>query len=105
NLDRATNLIFRAIFKVGSPEFMVGKSDQVWKKYYSTGHMEVPYASKGKASVRLLQFPEMTPNYNLVILHAVEAVIVKAGGKITRREITRDIHRGDDHCEYTYEWI
>jgi hypothetical protein len=104
NLDRATNLIFRAIFKVGSPEFMVGKSDQVWRKYYSSGSMKVPYATMGGASVRLFDFPEMTPNYNRVILHAVASVIVKAGGRITRQEISHDIHRGDDFCEYTYEW-
>ncbi|HMJ55936.1 MAG TPA: hypothetical protein VK540_27890 [Polyangiaceae bacterium] len=104
NLDRATNLIFKAIFKVGSPEFMVGKSDQVWKKYYSTGSMRVREAARGSAVVQLLDFPEMTQNYNKVVLYAIEAVIVKAGGRITELAVTRDIHRGDDMCEYSYRW-
>jgi hypothetical protein len=104
NLDRATSLIFRAIFKMGSPEFMVSKSDQVWKKYYSSGSMHVPEASKGAAVVQLFDFPEITPNYNRVVLHGIEAVIVKAGGRIKRQEITRDIHRGDSFCEYTFAW-
>ena len=68
NLDRATNLIFRAIFKVGSPEFMVSKSDQVWKKYYSTGRMTVDEVSRGQASVQLHDFPEITRNYTRVVL-------------------------------------
>jgi hypothetical protein len=104
NLDRATNLIFRAIFKIGSPEFMVSKSDQVWKKYYSTGRMTVENASKGKASVRLYDFPEITRNYTRVVLHAIEATIVKAGGRPTSREVTRDIHAGDEYTEFSYTW-
>jgi hypothetical protein len=105
NLDRATNLIFRAIFKVGSPEFMVSKSDQVWNKYYSTGTMRVAHASKGSAVIQLFDFPEITHNYNRVILHGIEAVIVKAGGRIKREEIARSIHLGDECCEYTFAWF
>jgi hypothetical protein len=104
NLDRATNLIFRAIFKIGSPEFMVSKSDQVWKKYYSTGRMTVESASRGKACVRLHDFPEITKNYTRVVLYAIEATIAKAGGKTTLREVTRDIHAGHEFTEFTYAW-
>jgi len=104
NLDRATNLIFRAIFKVGSPEFMLSKADQVWKKYYSSGRMTVQHATRGSGCVRLHDFPELTRTYNRVILYAVEATIVKAGGRITQREITRDITAGDEYCEYNYTW-
>jgi hypothetical protein len=103
NLDRATNLIFKAIFKIGSPEFMVSKSDQVWLKYYSTGRMEAE-CSKGRAIVRLLDFPEMTHNYNRVVMFAIAATITKEGGKITTQEIVRDIQTGSDWGEYRYEW-
>jgi Protein kinase domain len=104
NLDSATTLIFRAIFKTGSPEFMVSRSKQVWKKYYSSGQMRVVYAEKGKASVQLVDFPEMTSNYNRGVLYGIGFVIVKAGGHITRQEITRNTCRGDELNEYTYTW-
>ena len=104
NLDRATNLIFRAIFKVGSPEFMVGKSDQVWKKYYSTGYMTVEKAVRGNAVVRLHEFPDITPNYTRVVLFAIESVIVKAGGRTSSREVTRNLAAGDPYTEFTYAW-
>jgi hypothetical protein len=104
NLDRATNLIFRAIFKIGSPEFMVSKADQVWKKYYSTGRMAVDSVSKGKASVRLYEFPEITRNYTRVVLYAIEATIIKAGGRTSYREVTRDLHTGDAFTEFSYAW-
>src|SRR6187399_259700 len=104
NLDRATNLIFRAIFKVGSPEFMIGKSDQVWKKYYSTGRMAVDSVAKGAASVQLFDFPEITRNYTRVVLYAIEATIIKAGGRTHRCDVTRDIHAGDDFTEFSYAW-
>lgn len=104
NLDRATNLIFRAIFKIGSPEFMVGKSDQVWKKYYSTGRMTVANLAEGRASVQLHDFPEITRNYTRVVLYAIEATIRKAGGSTLRCEVTRDIHAGDHFTEFSYAW-
>lgn len=104
NLDRATNLIFRAIFKIGSPEFMIGKSDQVWKKYYSTGRMAVGKLAKGEASVRLFDFPDITRNYTRVVLYAIEATILKAGGRTRRCDVTRDIHAGDDFTEFSYTW-
>jgi len=104
NLDRATNLIFRAIFKVGSPEFMLGKSDQVWKKYYSTGRMAVDKLAKGQASVQLYDFPEITRNYTRVVLYAIEATIIKAGGRTNRCDVTRDIHAGDPFTEFSYTW-
>jgi len=104
NLDRATNLIFRAIFKMGSPEFMLGKSDQVWKKYYSTGRMAVDCLEKGKASVQLHDFPEITRNYTRVVLYAIEATIIKAGGRTHRCDVTKDIHAGDDCTEFSYTW-
>jgi hypothetical protein len=104
NLDRATNLIFRAIFKMGSPEFMVGKSDQVWKKYYSTGRMVVEDSSPTKARVRLYDFPDITQTYSKVVMYAIEAVIVKAGGRTTYRQITHDVNAGDDFCEFSYAW-
>ena len=104
NLDRATNLIFRAIFKIGSPEFMVSKSDQVWKKYYSTGRMTVDSVAKGQASVRLYDFPEITRHYTRVVLFAIEATIIKAGGRPSRCEVTHDIHSGDEFTEFSYTW-
>ena len=104
NLDRATNLIFRAIFKIGSPEFMIGKSDQVWKKYYSTGRMTIDRIAKGQASVQLHDFPEITRNYTRVVLYAIEATILKAGGHTRRCEVTRDIHNGADFTEFSYAW-
>jgi len=104
NLDRATNLIFRAIFKVGSPEFMIGKSDQVWKKYYSSGRMTVDKLAKGQASVQLHDFPEITRNYTRVVLYAIEATIIKAGGRTNRCDVTRDIHAGDAFTEFSYSW-
>ena len=104
NLDRATNLIFRAIFKIGSPEFMVSKSDQVWKKYYSTGRMTVDKVAKGQASVQLFDFPEITRNYTRVVLYAIEATIIKAGGRTHRCDVTKDIHAGDEFTEFSYTW-
>jgi hypothetical protein len=104
NLDRATNLIFRAIFKIGSPEFMIGKSDQVWKKYYSTGRMAVHHVAKHEASVRLYEFPEITRNYTRAVLYAIEATIIKAGGRTARCEVTHDLCAGDEFTEFSYAW-
>jgi hypothetical protein len=104
NLNQATRGIFRAVFKLGSPEFMIARSDQVWRKFYSTGQMTTRLLTQKEAVVRLEYVPDMTTNYSLVVLHSLESVIVKAGGRITVCETTSDLGRGDKYSEYHYCW-
>jgi hypothetical protein len=89
---------------LGSPEFMVSKSDQVWEKYYSKGRMQVSNASRGHATVQLIDFPEITPTYSRVVQYAIEAVIEKAGGKLTRSEINLSPGNGGRVYEFSYAW-
>ena len=104
NLNHATKGIFRAIFKLGSPEFMLARSDQVWRKFYSTGRMSTQLVTRKEAVIRLEWVPDMTSNYSTAILHSLEAVIVKAGGRMTVAETTSDLGRGDKYSEFHYCW-
>jgi hypothetical protein len=104
NLNHATRGIFRAIFKIGSPEFMMSRADQVWRKYYSTGRMTSPLVTRREAVIRLEGVPGMTPSYSVAVMHSLEAVVVKAGGRISVAEITSDMTRGDKITEYHFCW-
>jgi hypothetical protein len=104
NLNYSTRGIFRAIFKIGSPEFMLSRADQVWRKYYSTGQMTSPLVTRNEASIRLEWVPDMTPNYSIAVMHSLEAVIVKAGGRVSMAEMTSDLARGDKFSEYHFRW-
>jgi hypothetical protein len=104
NLDVATRGIFRAIFKLGSPEFMMKRSDQVWKKYYSRGRMMTTHATSKEAVVCLDDVPDITRLWSVTVLYSMEAVIVKAGGRNVVSEITKDIARGDACTEFKYRW-
>jgi hypothetical protein len=66
--------------------------------------MTIGNVSRGQASVQLWDFPEITRNYTRVVLYAIEATILKAGGRTRRCEVTRDIHNGDDFTEFSYAW-
>jgi len=103
SLDYATNVVFRAIFKLGSPEFMVARSDQVWRKYYSRGRMTCT-ASKGHATVELHSFPSLRLNYDRTIQYGIEAVLVKAGAKNVIAKHPRCVVRGDTTCVFDFEW-
>lgn len=104
NLDHATRGIFRAVFKLGSPEFMVSRSDHVWRKFYSNGIMTVPLAKRGEAVVRLQAVPDMTPLYSVTVMHSLRAVITKAGGRVTSAEMEGDLARGDDQSDFHFRW-
>ncbi|HEX4474856.1 MAG TPA: hypothetical protein VH142_07255 [Polyangiaceae bacterium] len=104
NLDHATRGIFRAVFKLGSPEFMLSRSDHVWRKFYSNGIMTVPLAKRGEAVVRLQFVPDMTPLYSVTVMHSLKAVIVKAGGRVTRAEMEGDLARGDERSDFHFLW-
>jgi hypothetical protein len=103
NLDYATSVVFRAIFKIGSPEFMVARSDQVWKKLYSHGKMKCDVVP-GRARVELHDFPVLSANYARLLTHSMEAVLLKAGARMTRVEQTRSTLDGDRFSEFRYEW-
>jgi hypothetical protein len=103
NLDYATSFIFRAIFKLGTPQFMVSRSDQVWKRFYSHGHMECD-ASAGRATVRLCAFPYANGNYKRLVGHSIEAVLNKAGARSLRTRHVENVVPGEGRSEYVFEW-
>ena len=104
NLNYATRGLFRAVFKLGSPEFMLSRSNHVWQKFYSRGRMTMPLITRNEALLQLEGVPDITPNYSKVVMHSMEAVIVKAGGSILVAETTKDVARGDKYSEYHYRW-
>jgi hypothetical protein len=104
NLDYATNVVFRAIFKVGTPGFMVTRSDQVWKKFYSHGRM-VCDVGRAHSRIELREFPFLSLNYERLLLHSIEAVLLKAGARLTRLAVTKSVLQGDEFTEFTHEWI
>ena len=103
NLDYATNLVFRAIFKLGTPQFMVSRSDQVWKRFYSHGRMECD-AAAGRARVRLYEFPYANGNYKKLVGHSIEAVLNKAGATSLRARYAESALMGDEFAEYLFDW-
>jgi hypothetical protein len=103
NLDYATNFIFRAIFKLGTPQFMVGRSDQVWKRFYSHGRMECD-AAAGRARVRLYEFPYANANYKKLVGHSIEAVLNKAGATSLRTRYVESVVMGDEFSQYCFDW-
>jgi len=102
SLDYSTRHIFKAIFKVGSPGFMVARSDMIWRRYYSSGTMTADVQA-GAARVEVRDFPALPPHYDKIVLHSIEAVIAKAGGSLS---MARQVRSSDaDVCAaFEYRW-
>lgn len=103
NLDFGTKMIFRAIFKLGSPEFMIARSDQVWRKYYSAGRV-VCEAKAGRARMQVHDFPPVNHNFDRVVMYSTEAVLLKAGAQEVTASHTRCNRAGSPYCEYAFTW-
>lgn len=103
NLDFGTKMIFRAIFKLGSPEFMIARSDQVWRKYYSAGRV-ICEAKGGRARMQVHDFPPVNHNFDRVVMHSAEAVLLKAGAREVTATHTRCNRVGSPFCEYIFNW-
>ncbi|NOY91439.1 MAG: hypothetical protein GXP55_09535 [Deltaproteobacteria bacterium] len=102
-LEYSIRHIFKAIFKIGSPGFMVARSDMIWRRYYSTGSMTATVEGNA-ARVAVHDFPHLPPLYDKVILHSVEATIIKAGGEITRARRVPSSTDASASCAFEYEW-
>lgn len=97
------NFLYRMFFRMGSPEFFLGKSHLIFNQYVSAGDMRSTTA-KGLAETVFtkLRIPRYLCRFG--IAGYIQGSIEAAGGTAIQVEHTRCIHDGDDACAYRSRW-
>jgi hypothetical protein len=95
--------VYKIFFKVGSPEFIIGRAARVFGSYYDTGSIRVVESRAGRAVLDLAGF-EGAPQFCQRILGWMETTVRMAGARNLRSEHALCVHRGDAVCRFVGDW-
>jgi hypothetical protein len=95
--------VYKIFFKIGSPEFIIGRAARVFASYYDTGRIEVVETAPGRAVLDLVGF-EGAPQFCQRILGWMERTVQMAGAKNLRSDHPHCVHRGDQACRFAGLW-
>lgn len=98
--DHGFKGLYRMFLKVGKPEFFVGKGPQFASGYYRPARIEVPLNERGKATVRITQFPEIDKTIEYRIGGWMQRGLEMNGCTDVNVEIVRSLMKGDPYTEY-----
>ncbi|MFT5357177.1 MAG: hypothetical protein ACI9KE_004410 [Polyangiales bacterium] len=95
--------LYRAFFRMGSPEFLLARSHLIFSQYASVGSLRTKTA-KGESYTQLTELG--MPRYlcRFGIAGYIRGAILAAGGKAVQVQHSRCVHDGDEHCAYQARW-
>ena len=99
-LDHGFKGIYRMFLKVGKPEFFVGKGPVFASGFYRPCKMEVPFNERGKATVRIVEFPDIDKTIEYRIGGWMQRGLEMNGCTDVKVEVVRSLMKGDPYTEY-----
>ena len=96
--------IYRALFRVGSPRFVLKRLGIAYRQYLRPGELriETPDAREGKVSLHGVVFPAYFCRYGMAgfVLNA----LTMSGGEDASVDHVACVHRGDPGCRWVARW-
>lgn len=96
--------VYKVFFKFASPNFIIEKAAQVWRRYYDSGEMVIVHNRPGDvhAEVRGFETPHRT--HCLSVQGWVQQTLRMSGAADCVVTHTRCRARGEPVCEFTARW-
>ena len=96
-------VIYKVLFKVGSPGFIVGRASMVYSQYFRGGKLRSTVDGK-RATAVLEGFVQ--PRYMCAegMRGWLHASVSMSGGRNTGVEHPECVHAGDERCTWTIGW-
>jgi len=102
--DANLTTIYRLFYKVGSVQWILGRSVRLWSAHYDSGYLEVATRGPRAAILRMRGFATPHRAHCLSVTGWAERSIELSGGKRPAMEETKCRTRGDDHCQLDVSW-
>ncbi len=102
--DANLTTIYRLFFKVGSPQWILGRSVRLWSAHYDSGFAEVAMRGPKAAVMRIRGFATPHRAHCLSVAGWAERSIELSGGKRAIVEESNCRTRGDDLCTLEVTW-
>jgi len=104
NLESSLNTIYRAMYKVGSPAFLMRMSAILWRSYFNVGRMVVEKSGRGFAIARIEDF---VPPAEVCCWHITGSMV--RGLEFSGASSVKPVHthcplKGDRFMRYEARW-
>jgi hypothetical protein len=99
------NLVYKVFFKLGSPQYIIGKVAAVWSTLADKGSLTIHEKGDKYLVLRLLDFPYRNPEYCAQRLRGwFHAPLELSGCMITESRHTVCTSQGGPYCEWKIAW-
>jgi hypothetical protein len=102
--DANLTTIYRLFFKVGSVQWILGRSVRLWSAHYDSGYCEVATRGPKACVMRVRGFATPHAAHCLSVAGWAERSIELSGGKRPIVEESRCRTRGDELCQLDITW-
>jgi hypothetical protein len=102
--DYGVTGVYKVFFRVGSPEFIIGRATRVFSSYYDTGRIAVVESRDGRAVVEVTGLEGSTPEFCERIYGWMSRTLELAGAKGLKSAHSLCVHRGDPVCRFEGDW-
>ncbi len=102
--DQGITGVYKIFFKLGSPEFIIGRAARVFSSYYDTGELRIVESRPGRAVGELVGFEGGAPQFCERIFGWMQQTLERAGAKRLRAKHEVCVHRGGALCRFEGDW-
>ena len=102
--DYGVKTVYKIFFKIGSPEFIIGRAARVFSSYYDTGELVILETRAGRCLAELKGFEGGAPQFCERIFGWMQRTLELAGAKNLRPRHDVCVHRGGPLCRFEGDW-
>jgi hypothetical protein len=102
--DQGITTVYKIFFKLGSPEFIIGRAARVFSSYYDTGELQILETRPGRCLAELRGFEGGAPQFCERIFGWMQRTLELAGAKNLRPRHDVCVHRGGAVCRFEGDW-
>jgi hypothetical protein len=102
--DYAHTTVYKLVFKVGSPQWIISKASVIFSSYYDRGQMVVTESGPGFANVEVREFGEPAPEFCERIAGWCVRTFELSGAKSVQLNHVKCVCKGAKACRFEGSW-
>lgn len=102
--DQGITGVYKIFFRLGSPEFIIGRAARVFSSYYDTGELRIVETRPGRAVGELVGFEGGAPQFCERIFGWMQQTLERAGARNLRAKHEVCVHRDGASCRFEGDW-
>lgn len=103
--EEVLNTVYKMFFRVGSPEFIVSSSANLWTRFYNSGTLKFDFnKAEKRVTFQVIDFDQPSHVHCLTIMAWMEKTLELCGLKLRGAQCVQCREKQAAHCEYLFRW-